>query len=176
MSDYRVLADIIQPGALELLPDTRQRDEEQAQELMTHLVVFILQLCLCALTAASNRLCIISVECAAGLSVVQTGTFLIIASNQERHTKRPAHDAFLAISRLAKPQGQVANGLGAALNAQGLVVVEGVALTLDARVLHHATRIGLQTTHCAANVSVNLDNLLDRGGLKEGRRHSLLNA
>lgn len=108
--------------------------------------------------------------------MVQTWAVFIVASNQESDTERPTHDTLLAVSRLAEPQGQVADGLGAALDAQGLVVVEGVALALDAGVLHHAARIGLQTTHRAANVPVNLDNLLDRGGLEEGRRYALLDA
>lgn len=108
--------------------------------------------------------------------MVQAWAVLIVASNQESDTERPAHDALLAISRLAESQGQVANGLGAALDAQGLVVIEGVALALDAGMLHHTARIGLQTTHRAANMPVNLDNLLHGGGLEKCRSYTLLNA
>lgn len=139
-------------------------------------MVFVLQLRLGTLTAASNCLRIVPIECAAGLCVVQARTVLVVASNQQGDAERPTHDALLAVSRLAEPQGQVADGLGAALDAQGLVVVEGVALALDARVLHHAPGVGLQPAHGAADVPVDLDDLLDGGGLEEGRGHALLDA
>jgi hypothetical protein len=105
--------------------------------------------------------------------MVQAWAVLVVSSNQQCYTEGSAHDALLAICRLAKAQGQVADGLGARLDAQGLVVVEGVALALNAGVLHHAARIGLETTHCATNVPVNLDNLFNRRGLEEGRCHAL---
>lgn len=108
--------------------------------------------------------------------MVQTGTILIVASDQQRDTKGSAHDALLAISRLAKPQCQIADGLGAGLDAQGLVVVERVALTLDTGVLDHAAGIGLQAAHGAANVAVDLNDLLDGGGLEQGGGDALLDA
>lgn len=140
----------------------------------TYLVVLVLQLRLRTLTTASNRLCIVPVEGTRGLGVVQTGTILIISCNQQCDAKGPAHDALLAVGRLAEAQGQVADGLGAGLDAQGLVVVEGVALALDAGVLDHAAGVGLETTHGAADVAVDLDNFLDGGGLEQGRGHTLL--
>jgi len=38
----------------------------------------------------------------------------------------------------------------------------------------HASGIGLQSGHSAANVAVNLDDLFDRGSFKKGRCHTLL--
>jgi hypothetical protein len=54
-----------------------------------------------------------------------------------------------------------------------LVVVEGVVLALDARVLDHAAGIGLQARHGASDVGIDFDNLLHRARLKERRRHAL---
>lgn len=105
--------------------------------------------------------------------MVQAWAVLIVSCDQQCHTKGSAHDALLAVCRLAKAQGQVTDGLGARLDAQILVVVEGVALALDTGVLHHAARISLQTTHCTANVSVNFDNLFNGRGLEEGGCHAL---
>lgn len=141
-----------------------------------YLVVLILQLSLRTLATTSNRLRIIAVESTGRLGVVQAGTVLVVPRNQQRDTKRPAHDALLAVGRLAEAQGQVADGLGAGLDAQGLVVVEGVALALDAGVLDHAAGVGLQAAHGAANVAVDLDNLLDGRGLEQGGGHALLDA
>lgn len=142
----------------------------------THLVVLVLQLRLCTLTAASNRLRIVPVESTSWLGMVQTGAILVVARNQQRDAKGPAHDALLAVGGLSEAQGQVADGLGAGLDAQGLVVVEGVALALDAGVLDHAAGIGLQAAHGAADVAVDLDNLLDRGCLEQGGGDALLDA
>lgn len=100
-------------------------------------MILILQLRLRALATASNSLRIIAIERSAGLSMVQTRTVLIITRNQQRHTKGARHDALLAVGALAEAQGQVADGLRAALDPQLLVVVEGVALALHAGVLDH---------------------------------------
>lgn len=106
----------------------------------------------------------------------QLRAILIVTRNQERHTKRPAHDALLAIRALTEAQRQIADGLGAALDAEGLVVVEEVALTLDAGVLDHGAGVGLETAHGAADVAVDLDDLLDGGGFEEGGGDALLDA
>jgi hypothetical protein len=111
-----------------------------------------------------------------GLCDVQTRTVLIITRNQQRHAKWSTHDALLALCALAKPQRQVAYRLRAALDAQRLVVVEGVVLALDARVLDHAAGIGLQARHGASNVAVDFDNLLDGAGLEERRGDALFYA
>lgn len=140
----------------------------------TDLVILVLQLRLRTLTPTSNCLCIVPVESTGRFGVVQTGAILIVPRNQQCDTKGPAHDALLAIGRLAEAQGQVADGLGAGLDAQGLVVVEGVALALDAGVLDHAPGIGLQAAHGATDVAVDFDNLLDGGGLEQRGGHALL--
>lgn len=106
----------------------------------------------------------------------QLRAVLIITSNQQRNTKRSAHDGLLTLSTLTEPQGQIADGLGAALDTEGLVVVEGVALALDAGVLDHGAGICLEAGHGAADVAVDLDNLFDGGGLEKGRCHALLDA
>lgn len=106
----------------------------------------------------------------------QLRAIFIEAGNEEGNAKRSAHDGFLTISTFTETQGQVANGLGGALDAEGLVVVEGVTLALDAGVLNHGAGVGLQAGHGAANVAVNLDNLFDGRGFEEGRRHALLDA
>lgn len=139
-------------------------------------MILVLQLGLGALAAAADGLCIVPVEGARRLGVVQRWPVLVVAGDQQGDAKGPAHDALLAVGRLAEAQGQVADGLGAALDAQALVVVEGVRLALDARVLHHGPRVGLQARHGAPDVPVDLDNLLDRRRLEQRRRHALLDA
>lgn len=106
----------------------------------------------------------------------QLRSLLVKTSNQQSHTKWSAHDGLLSISTLAESQGKIANSLGAALNSQGLVVVEGVALRFDAGVLDHGTSVGLQTGHGAANVAIDLDNLLDGRGFEERGGYSLLDS
>jgi hypothetical protein len=51
-----------------------------------------------------------------------------------------------------------------------------MGLALDAGVLKHAASVGLETGHGAADVSVDFDDLLNGGGLQEGRCYALLNA
>jgi hypothetical protein len=102
------------------------------------------------------------------------GALFVKAGNQERHAERPAHDLGLAVGAFAETQGQVADGLGARLDAQGLGVVEGVGLAFDAGVLNHGPRVGLEPAHGAANMAVNLDNLLDRRRFEQRRGYALL--
>ena len=139
-------------------------------------MVFVLQLCLCTLRPRADGLCVVAVKGTAGLSVEQLGPVLVVAGNEQGDAKGPAHDGLLPLGALAKAQGQVADGLGAALDAEGLVVVEGVALALDTGVLDHGAGIGLQAGHGAANMAVNLDNLLDRRRLEQGRGDALLDS
>jgi hypothetical protein len=172
-----------------LLHDLLQSLEHQNLRLRQgkRLVELVLQLCLRALGAGSNSFGIVAVEGTGRFGVVprsrvldnalgtarddlcdvQTWTVLIITCNQQRHTKRPTHDALLSLCTLTKPQRQVAYRLGAALDSQRLVVVESVVLTLDTRVLNHASCIGLQARHGASNVAIDFDNLLDGAGLEE---------
>jgi len=142
----------------------------------SHLVVLVLELGLGALAAAADRLGVVAVKGARGLGVVEGRAVLVVAGDEEGDAKGAAHDALLAVGALAEAQGQVADGLGAALDAQALVVVEGVALALDAGVLDHGAGVGLEAAHGAADVAVDLDNLLDRRGLEQGRRDALLDA
>lgn len=51
-----------------------------------------------------------------------------------------------------------------------------MVLALDARMLDHASCIGLQTRHGASDVAVDFDNLLDRAGLEEGGGYALFDA
>ena len=141
-----------------------------------HLVVLVLQLGLGALASAANGLRVVAVKGARGLGVVQRRPVLVVAGDEQGDAERATHDALLTVGRLAEAQGQVADGLGAALDAQTLVVVEGVRLALDAGVLDHGPGVSLQPRHGAPDVAVDLDDLLDGGGLEEGRRHSLLDA
>ncbi|KAK8051318.1 hypothetical protein PG993_002703 [Apiospora rasikravindrae] len=138
-----------------------------SQQARSYLVVFVLQLGLRTLASGTNGLGVVAVEGAAGLGVVELGTVLVVAGNKQGNTKGAGHDALLAVGALAETQGQVADGLSATLDTQGLVVVEGVALGLDAGVLDHAAGVGLEARHGAADVTVNLDNLLDRRRLQQ---------
>lgn len=92
----------------------------------------------------------------------QLRTILIEAGDQQGDAKGSAHDTLLALGALAEAQGEVADGLGAALDAEGLVVVEGVVLALDAGVLDHGARVRLQARHGAADVPVYLHDLFHR--------------
>jgi hypothetical protein len=107
---------------------------------------------------------------------IQTRTILIVTRNQQRNTKRPTHDALLALGTLTKPQRQITYRLRATLDSQWLGVVESVVLALDTRVLDHAAGIGLQTGHGTADVAVDFDNLLHRAGFEERRGHALFYA
>lgn len=139
-------------------------------------MIFILQLRLGTLTTAPDSLGVVPVKGTAGLSMVQARPVLVIPGDQEGDAKGPAHDRLLAVGGLAEAQGQVADGLGAAFDPQDLVEVESVALAFDAGVLDHAARVGLQTAHGAPDVPVDLNNLLDRRRLQQGRGHALLHA
>lgn len=137
-------------------------------------MILVLQLCLGTLGTGANGFGIVAVESATGLSMEELRTILIETSNQQRNTEGTTHDGLLAIGTLAEAQGQVADGLGAALDAQSLVIVESMALAFDAGVLDHGAGISLESGHGAANVAVDLDNLLDRRGLEECRGDTLL--
>jgi len=163
-------------------------------------VELVLQLGLRALGARSNGFGVVAVESAGGLGVVsdtvlaiaptysslecshsvwcdvQTRPILIITRNQQRNTKRPTHDALLALCTFTEPQRQIAYRLRAALDSEGLVVVEGMVLGLDARVLDHAACVGLQARHGASDVAVDFDNLFDGAGLEESRGYALFYA
>lgn len=104
----------------------------------------------------------------------QLRAILIVPRNQESNAERSAHDGLLTLSTLTKSKGQVADGLGAALDTQGLVVVEGMALALDSGMLDHGAGVCLEAGHGTANVAVDFDNLLNRGGLEEGGGDALL--
>lgn len=106
----------------------------------------------------------------------QLGSIFVVASNEQGNTKGSTHNRLLALGTLAEAQGEIADGLGSALDAKGLVEVEGVALALYAGVLDHGAGVGLEAGHGAANMAVDLDNLLYRGCLKEGRCDSFLDA
>lgn len=144
------------------------------QPIFAHLVVLVLQLSLRALTSTPDSLRVIPVESSTRLGMVQRRAVLVVSRDEQRNTERPTHDALLAVGTLAEPQREVADGLGAGLDPQALVVVEGVALALDAGVLDHAPGVGLQAGHGAADVAVDLDDLLDGRGLEQGGGDALL--
>lgn len=104
----------------------------------------------------------------------QLRAILVVASDQQGNAERSAHDGLLTLGTLTESQGQIANGLGTALDTQVLVVVEGVALALDAGMLDHGAGVGLEAGHGTADVAVDFDNLLDGGGLEEGGGDALL--
>lgn len=107
-------------------------------------MVFVLELGLGALGARTDSFGVVAVKGAAGLGVEELGPVLVKAGDEEGDAKGPAHDGLLALGALSEAQGKIADGLGAALDAEGLVVVEGVTLALDARVLHHGAGVGLE--------------------------------
>lgn len=137
-------------------------------------MVLVLQFCLSSLTTASNGLCIVPVESATRFCVVELGAILVNTGNQQRNAERAGHNAFFSVRALSEPQGQVADGLGAALDAELLVEVERVGLGLDAGVLNHATGVRLEAGHGAAYVAVYFDDFFDGRGLEERRRNPLL--
>ena len=106
-------------------------------------MVLVLQLRLGTLGARADSFGIIPIKGTAGFGVEQLGAVLVVAGNEQGDTKGPAHDGLLAVGTLAESQGEVADGLGGALDAEGLVVVEGVALALDAGVFDHGAGVGL---------------------------------
>lgn len=140
----------------------------------TYLVVFILEFSLSAFGTRTDSLGIIAVKSTTGLSVEQLGAVLVVAGNQQSDTERSAHYRLLSIRTLTEAKGQVTDGLGAALDAQGLVVVEVVALAFDTGVLNHGSGVSLQTRHGATDVAVDFDNLFDRRRLEKGGGDSLL--
>ena len=64
----------------------------------------------------------------------------------------------------------------AALDSEWLIVVESVVLRLHASVLDHGAGVGLKTGHGASDVAVDLDDLLNGGGLEECGGDALLDA
>lgn len=138
-------------------------------------MVFVLKLGLGTLRARADSLGVVAVKGATGFSVEQLGAVLVEASDEKGNAERTAHDGLFTVGTLAEAQGKVADGLGAALDTKRLVVVEGVGLALDTGVLNHGAGVGLEARHGAANVTVDLDNLLDGRGLEEGRGDTLLN-
>jgi hypothetical protein len=142
--------------------------------MAAHLVVLVLELSLGTFRARADSLGVVTVKGTAGLSVEQLRTILVEASNEQSNAERSTHDSLLSVSTLTESQGEIADGLGAALNTERLVVVEGVGLAFDSGVLDHGAGIGLETGHGTANVAVDLDNLLDGGSLEEGRGNALL--
>jgi len=54
--------------------------------------------------------------------------------------------------------------------------MERVGLAFDSCVFDHRPGVGLQPGHGAANVPVDFDDLLDRGGFQEGRGYALFHA
>lgn len=99
---------------------------------------------------------------------IQLRSILINTRHQQRHTKRPAHNTLLPLRPFPEPYRQIANTLRAALHPQRLVVMESVALALNAGVLDHGARVRLQTGHGASDVSVYFYYFFDGGGLEEG--------
>ena len=110
-------------------------------------MVLVLKLGLSSLASGSDGLRVVPVEGARGLSVVATvrqsdrkshgspspselggnvqlGAILIVAGNQQGNTEGTGHDALLSVRTLSEAQGEVADGLGARFDAEGLVVVE----------------------------------------------------
>ncbi len=51
-----------------------------------------------------------------------------------------------------------------------------MVLALDAGMLNHASCVGLQSGHCAADVGVYFDYFFDRGGDEEGGGDALFDA
>ena len=101
---------------------------------------------------------------------------LVDARNQQRDAERATHHGVLVVHALAEAQREVAHRLRGALDLDALVVREGVVLRGDARVVDHRARVRGEAGHRAAEVGVDLHDLLDRGGLEERRLHALLDA
>lgn len=113
-----------------------------------------------------------------------------MASNQQGDTEWPRlcgsapvseciathHERVVVVDTLAEPEGKVTHSLGAALDTNLLVVGERVHLRGDAGVVDHGARVGSETRHGAAEVAVNLHNLLNGRRLEEGRLDTLLDA
>lgn len=107
-------------------------------------MVLVLKLGLGTLRARADGLGIVAVKGTARLGVEELGAVLVETSNEQGDTEGTAHDGLLAVSTLAEAQGKIADGLGAALDAEVLVVVEGVALAFDTGVLDHGAGVGLE--------------------------------
>lgn len=148
----------------------------RARKAWTDLVVLVLQFGLGTLGAGTDGFGVVAVKGTAGLGVEELGAVLVVAGDQESDAEGAGHDGLFALGALAESEGQVADGLGARLDAEGLVVVEGVRLGLDAGVLDHGAGIGLEAGHGAADVAVDLDDLLDGRGLEQGGGDALLDA
>lgn len=94
---------------------------------------------------------------------------------QLRELSEAYHERVVVLDRLAEAERKVTHGLRAALDANLLVVRERVHLAGDTRVVDHGARVGGQARHGAANVPVDLHNLLDGRALQQGGLHALLN-
>ena len=101
---------------------------------------------------------------------------LVNTRNEERDTERSTHHRILVVHTLSKAKRKVAHGLRRALDLDALVVGERVVLRRHARVVDHRARVRGEPGHGAAEVAVDLHDLLDRGRLEEGRLYALLDA
>jgi hypothetical protein len=66
--------------------------------------------------------------------------------------------AYLAI--FTETEGKIGYALRGALHSHRLVVVEPMALRLDARMVNHGAAVAGETRHCTTDVTIDLHNLL----------------
>ena len=104
----------------------------------------------------------------------QLWPLLVNPRNQKRDPKRPTHHRVLVMHTLPKPQREVAHRLRDALDLDALVVGERVVLGRHPGVVDHGAGVGGEAGHGAAEVAVDLHDLLDGGGLEEGGLDALV--
>ena len=138
--------------------------------------VLFLQFALRTLRAAADRLGLVSHERARRVGVVELRTLLVDADDQERHTKRTAHERLVVLGVLAEPQRKIAHGIRNTLDLDSLVVDESVVLARHTRMVDHGARVRGEPAHRSTQVRVDLHDFLDRACLEQRRLHALLDA
>jgi hypothetical protein len=106
----------------------------------------------------------------------QLRTVLVDPRDEQCDAERARHHRVIVVDALAEAERKVADRLRRALDADPLVVRERVVLRGHARVVDHRARVRGEARHCAAEVRVDLHDLLDRRVHEQRRLHALLDA
>ena len=137
-------------------------------------IPFLFQDGLCALRGTSDGLGLVLEQGARGVSVKQYRSGVVHPSDEQGHPIGPGHGLLLGAIALSEVQGEIAHALRNTLRADRLVEHEAVVLGLRTSVVHQRSCVCQDPTHRATDVVVDLEDLLDTGGLHQRTCHATL--
>lgn len=117
----------------------------------------------------------------------QLRTLFINSSNQQGHSEWSRllvsvafggthHQGVVVLDRLSKPQSQITDCLGTALDSNLFIIGEIVHLTSHSSMIHHCPRIGRQSRHGTSDMRVDFHDFLDRRGFDKWGWDSFLDS